>query len=70
VLHPKCGGMDGVEKNGLSDIFAILLTANIGNKFPIRLLYPDSEVSASPNTKPQKPVTEKVWWKVNITGQS
>jgi hypothetical protein len=58
------------RRTGYPDIFAVSLTSNIGAKFPVRLLYPDSEVSANPNTPPQKPVTEKVWWDVNTTGQN
>ena len=45
-------------------------TSNIGNKFPVRILYPDIEVTRNPNTPPQKTVTDKLWWDVNTTGQN
>lgn len=58
------------RRTGYPDIFTISATSNIGNKFPVRLLYPDSEVTSNPNTPPQKTVTDKVWWDVNTTGQN
>jgi hypothetical protein len=58
------------RRTGYPDIFTISATSNIGSKFPARLLYPDSEVTANPNTPAQKTVTDKVWWDVNTTGQN
>lgn len=58
------------RRTGYPDIFIVSVTSNIGNKFPARLLYPDSEVTANPNTPTQKAVTDKVWWDVNTTGQN
>jgi hypothetical protein len=58
------------RRTGYPDIFTISATSNIGNKFPARLLYPDSEVTSNPNTPAQKLVTDKVWWDVNTTGQN
>jgi Starch-binding associating with outer membrane len=58
------------RRTGYPDIFTISTTSNIGNKFPARLLYPDSEITSNPNTPAQKTVTDKVWWDVNTTGQN
>jgi hypothetical protein len=58
------------RRTGYPDIFTISATSNIGNQFPARLLYPDSEVTSNPNTPAQKLVTDKVWWDVNTTGQN
>jgi hypothetical protein len=58
------------RRTGYPDIFTISLSSNIGNQFPARLLYPDSEVTSNPNTPSQKLVTDKVWWDVNTTGQN
>lgn len=58
------------RRTGYPDIFTVSATSNIGNKFPVRLLYPDSEVTSNPNTPAQKTVTDKVWWDVNTTGQN
>jgi hypothetical protein len=79
IIFQKWVSMCGTEnveawtewrRTGYPDIFTVSLTSNIGARFPVRLLYPDSEVSANPNTPTQKPVTEKVWWDVNTTGQN
>ncbi|WP_276501895.1 SusD/RagB family nutrient-binding outer membrane lipoprotein [Terrimonas pollutisoli] len=58
------------RRTGYPDIFTVSETTIIGNKFPTRLLYPDSEVTANPNTPAQKTVTDKMWWDVNTTGQN
>lgn len=58
------------RRTGYPDIFTISATSNIGNRFPARLLYPDSEITSNPNTPPQKQITDKVWWDVNTTGQN
>lgn len=58
------------RRTGYPDIFTISATTNIGNRFPARILYPDSEVTSNPKTPAQKTVTDKVWWDVNTTGQN
>lgn len=58
------------RRTGYPDIFTISASTNIGNKFPVRLLYPDSEITSNPNTPEQKTITDKVWWDVNTTGQN
>lgn len=69
-------GTQGLEawtewrRTGYPDIFTISETTNIGNRFPVRILYPDSEVTSNPKTPPQRTVTDKVWWDVNTTGQN
>jgi hypothetical protein len=58
------------RRTGYPNIFALSVSSNIGNKFPARILYPDSEVTRNPNTPAQKTVSDKVWWDVNTTGQN
>jgi hypothetical protein len=58
------------RRTGYPDIFTVSATTIIGNKFPTRLLLPDSEVTSNPNTPAQKTVTDKMWWDVNTTGQN
>lgn len=36
----------------------------VGNAFPRRLIFPDSERSKNANTPTEKAITEKVWWDV------
>lgn len=36
----------------------------VGNAFPRRLIFPDSERSKNSNTPTEKAITEKVWWDV------
>jgi len=33
-----------------------------GNKFPKRLLFPESEIKRNPNTPALKPIKDKIWW--------
>lgn len=58
------------RRTGYPDFFKLSATSQVGNKFPTRILYPDSEVTSNPNTPAQKAVTDKVWWDVNTTGQN
>jgi hypothetical protein len=58
------------RRTGYPDFFLVSKTSNIGNVFPVRILYPDSEISRNPNTPAQRSVTDKVWWDVNTTGQN
>jgi Starch-binding associating with outer membrane len=79
VLTQKWVSMNGTEnieawtewrRSGYPDFFTISATSSIGNKFPVRALYADSEVSRNPNTPAQKTVSDKMWWDVNTTGQN
>lgn len=79
IISQKWISMDGTQnlegwtewrRTGYPDIFEVSATSNIGNKFPVRILYPDIEVTRNPNTPPQKTVTDKLWWDVNTTGQN
>ena len=58
------------RRTGYPDIFQVSKVSNIGNVFPVRILYADSEVSRNPNTPTQRSITDKVWWDVNTTGQN
>ena len=79
IITQKWTSMNGTQnveawtewrRTGYPDIFTISRASNIGNVFPVRLLYPDTEISRNPNTPPQKAITDKVWWDVNTTGQN
>lgn len=79
IIFQKWAGMNGTQnleawtewrRTGYPDIYTYSATTIIGNRFPARILYPDSEVSRNPNTPAQKTVTDKVWWDVNTTGQN
>jgi hypothetical protein len=79
IITQKWVSMNGTQnleawtewrRTGYPDIFQVSGTSNIGNVFPVRILYPDSEISRNPNTPAQKSVTDKVWWDVNTTGQN
>ncbi|GAO42899.1 SusD/RagB family nutrient-binding outer membrane lipoprotein [Flavihumibacter petaseus] len=58
------------RRTGYPSFFTISTTSSIGNFFPVRILYADSEVTRNPNTPSQKTVKDKVWWDVNTSGQN
>ncbi len=58
------------RRSGYPDFFDISATSSIGNVFPVRILYADSEVSRNPKTPAQKTVKDKLWWDVNANGQN
>ena len=79
IITQKWISMDGTQnlegwtewrRTGYPAIFHVSLSSNIGQNFPQRILYPDTEQTRNPNTPPQKPLTDKVWWDVNTTGQN
>jgi hypothetical protein len=79
IITQKWASMAGTQnleawtewrRTGYPNIFVVSVSTNIGNKFPARILYPDSEVTRNPNTPAQKTVSDKVWWDVNTTGQN
>jgi Starch-binding associating with outer membrane len=79
IITQKWISMDGTQnlegwtewrRTGYPDIFHVSESTNIGNVFPVRLLYPDTEVARNPNTPAQKSISDKVWWDVNTTGQN
>jgi hypothetical protein len=53
------------RRTGYPDFFTVSATSLIGNVFPQRLPYPNSEIQTNPNTPAQLPITSKVWWDVN-----
>lgn len=50
------------NRTGYPSNFVVSAVSSIGNKFPQRLLFPDSERKANPNTPARKSVDVKVWW--------
>lgn len=79
IITQKWAAMNGSQnieawtewrRTGYPAFFTISATTQIGQFFPARLIYPDSETNLNPNTPPQKLVTEKVWWDINTSGQN
>jgi len=50
------------NRTGYPSNFVFSAVSSIGNKFPQRLLFPDSERKANPNTPVRKSIDVKVWW--------
>lgn len=50
------------NRTGYPSNFVVSAVSSIGNKFPQRLLFPDSERKANPNTPTRKSIDAKVWW--------
>ena len=53
------------RRTGFPDFFVISKNSRIGNVFPVRIPYPDDEVSNNLKFPGQKQVTDKVWWDAN-----
>ncbi len=53
------------RRTGYPDFFTISKTSRIGNSFPQRIPYPETEITRNLNFPGQKDMTEKVWWDVN-----
>jgi hypothetical protein len=64
-------GLEGFEawtewrRTGYPDFFTYSVNSIIGNKFPVRFLYPNTELTSNAKFPGQKFVTERVWWDVN-----
>jgi hypothetical protein len=64
-------GNQGIEawtewrRTGFPEFFVISRNSRIGNVFPVRVPYPDDEVSNNQKFPGQKQVTDKVWWDAN-----
>jgi hypothetical protein len=63
-------GWNEWRRTGYPNIYTVSATTSIGNVFPVRILYADSEVSRNPNTPAQKTVKDKIWWDANTNGQN
>ncbi len=50
------------NRTGYPSNFVNSAVSSIGTKFPQRLLFPDSERKANPNTPTRKSIDVKVWW--------
>lgn len=79
IITQKWASMAGTQnveawtewrRTGYPGIFNVSASSNIGDRFPARILYPDSEVTRNANTPAQKTIADKVWWDVNTTGQN
>jgi hypothetical protein len=53
------------RRTGFPSFFTISRNSRIGNQFPMRFPYPDSESSNNLNFPGQRPATERVWWDAN-----
>lgn len=64
-------GNQGIEawsewrRTGYPNFFVISRNSRIGNVFPVRVPYPDDEVTNNQKFPGQKQVTDKVWWDAN-----
>ncbi|GAA4468513.1 SusD/RagB family nutrient-binding outer membrane lipoprotein [Nemorincola caseinilytica] len=52
------------RRTGYPDIFTISRASRIGNQFPMRLPYPETELTRNLNFPGQKNITDRVWWDV------
>lgn len=50
------------NRTGYPTNFVVSAVSSIGNKFPKRLLFPDSERKSNPNTPQRVPIDVKVWF--------
>lgn len=50
------------RRTGYPDFFVYSVNSIIGNKFPQRFLYPNTELTRNGNFPGQKTVQDKVWW--------
>lgn len=53
------------RRTGYPDFFVLSRNSRIGNNFPARFPYPETEVTRNANFPGQKQITDKVWWDVN-----
>ncbi len=53
------------RRTGYPDFFVYSATSIIGQVFPARFLYPNTELTRNANFPGQKQVTTKVWWDAN-----
>lgn len=52
------------RRTGYPDFFKLSEAGVNGNLFPVRLLYPNSEITRNTNFPGQKLITDRVWWDV------
>ena len=50
------------NRTGFPSNFTVSAVSSIGTRYPQRLLFPDSERKANPNTPARKSIDVKVWW--------
>ena len=74
IITQKWFAMDGNQnieawtewrRTGYPDFFTISKASRIGNQLPVRLPYPETELTRNLNFPGQKNVTDKVWWDIN-----
>lgn len=73
IITQKWFAMDGNQnieawtewrRTGYPDFFTISRASRIGNQFPVRLPYPETELTRNLNFPGQKNVTDRVWWDI------
>ena len=72
IITQKYFAMNGTQgfeawtewrRTGYPDFLIVSQASALGtNQMPVRLLYPDTEVTRNANFPGVKPITEKVWW--------
>jgi len=74
IITQKWFAMDGNQnieawtewrRTGYPDFFTISRASRIGNQYPVRLPYPETELTRNLNFPGQKNITDRVWWDVN-----
>jgi len=53
------------RRTGFPTFFVISKNSRIGSNYPVRIPYPETELTRNINFPGQKEVTERVWWDVN-----
>ncbi len=74
IITEKWYAMNGTQnieawtewrRTGYPDFFTLSVNSRVGNNFPARLPYPETELTRNANFPGQKQVIEKVWWDVH-----
>jgi hypothetical protein len=73
IITQKWFSMTGIQgfeawtewrRTGYPDFFEISVTSLIGNRYPVRFLYPSTELTRNSNFPGQKQVYDRVYWDV------
>lgn len=63
---PKISSVPASDGAYVFGQFTVSINNVTANKFPKRLLFPESEIKRNPNTPALVPITEKIWWDTKI----
>lgn len=62
--YPRESTVPGNSPAYVKGQFTVSVNSAIGNQFPKRLLFTESERRRNPNTPALEPITKKIWWDV------